>query len=81
MCRFQGPGEVWIQTRNIAGFKQWLLTGGKSGSSGIGAPATVIGGFICVCFLFVFAIVVVAIIQVASEADVHASMDGGWAND
>jgi uncharacterized protein (AIM24 family) len=31
VCKFTGPGTVFLQTRNPAGFAQWMMAQGASG--------------------------------------------------
>lgn len=63
MCRFRGPGGVWIQSHNADNFRGWLHQGDKKGGGGGSIPPIAMFAFLAFfcCIVFVFVIVGIAI--------------------
>eukprot|EP00039_Didymoeca_costata_P033467 m.42505 g.42505 ORF g.42505 m.42505 type:complete len:262 (+) comp9887_c0_seq2:266-1051(+) len=55
VCRFTGPGSIWIQTRNTKGFKQWLNEDNvkKGGSAFACMGFCIVGMMFCLFFMII----------------------------
>lgn len=69
MCKFRGPGTVYVQSRNPEGYQEWLQGQLKGQQKGVqidkGAPC-------CICVLFFVIVVVCIIAMIAIAANVNS---------
>lgn len=62
MCFFQGPGQLYVQSRNPDSFRAWVKGPDQQGGTGIPAAGVLLIGMVCCCLLI---IVIVAAISIA----------------
>ncbi|KAJ3127924.1 hypothetical protein HK098_005565 [Nowakowskiella sp. JEL0407] len=46
VCRFKGPGRVYLQTRNPEGIAQWIMANSAGGKSGGGGGSGLVGALL-----------------------------------
>jgi len=72
MCFFQGPGFVYVQSRNPDSFRSWVnspLGSGGGGNSGIPAIGILLFGMVCFGLFILVIVAAVSIAYASSQAD------------